>query len=92
MGGSGKTLILDCRLSPDKKGDCTTKAISAGETRTATEILTFSEVPVVITGGLEKLGYVVVETTMEVNTTLTQRKTSSSMLFPCAWVGLMGLC
>lgn len=64
----------------DRKGDCTTKAISAGETRTGDkEILTFKEVPVVITAGLDKLGYVVVETTMEVNTTVTQKATSKSM-------------
>lgn len=80
IAADGKTLIRDCTLAVDRKGDCTTKAISAGETRTGDkEILTFKEVPVVITAGLDKLGYVVVETTMEVNTTVTQKATSKSM-------------
>lgn len=82
IGADGKTLIRDCTLASDKMGACTTRAISAGETRTdIKESLTFKEVPVVITAGLDKLGYVVVETTMEVNTTVTQRGTSKSMLF-----------
>jgi len=77
MGDSSRTLILDCKVAPDKKGDCTTKAVSAGETRTGKkQILTFHDVGVEVTGGLEKLGYVVVETTMEVNTTVTAKKTS----------------
>lgn len=66
--GAQRTIIINCQMS-GTKGDCTTKAISAQETRTVKETKNFKAAQVVITAGVEKLGYVLATTTAEVNVT-----------------------
>lgn len=72
MEGGQKTLILDCTLiGTDGKGDCTTKAISAGQTVTIKTTRSLIKQDVVITAGVELLGYKVVVTTAEVTVSNT---------------------
>lgn len=68
--GGQKTLIWDCKLNgKSDKAECVKKAISTGETVSTTQTVLLAKSDVVITAGVEKLGFAVVTTTAEVNVT-----------------------